>query len=150
MKICVACSAGGHLTEILHIKSCYSKYPHFFITFKRVDTTELGKREKTYFVENPSRNVIKFLKCVYQSFRILLKEKPDVIMTVGAGVAVPVCYLGKLFFNSKVVYIESFCRIEEPSLSGKFMYPVSDLFLVQWPEMLNKYGKKAVYRGAIV
>lgn len=150
MKICVACSAGGHLTEILHIKNCYSKYPHFFITFKRVDTAELGKREKAYFVENPSRNVIKFLKCVCQSFRILLKEKPDVIMTTGAGVAVPACYLGKLFFNSKVVYIESICRIEEPSLCGRVLYPIADLFLVQWKNMLGKYGDKAIYRGAIV
>lgn len=150
MKICIACSAGGHLTEILHIKKCYSKYPHFFITFKRMDTAEIGKREKTYFVEDPGRSVIKFLKCTFQSFKILLIEKPNVIITTGAGVAVPACYLGKLFFNSKVVYIESICRIEEPSLVGRVLYPIADLFLVQWKDMLDKYGDKAIYRGAIV
>lgn len=62
----------------------------------------------------------------------------------------PACFLGKFFFKSKVIFIESFCRIKEPSLSGKLIYPVSDLFLVQWKEMLKFYGERAIYRGAVV
>ncbi|GAI84775.1 unnamed protein product [marine sediment metagenome] len=115
-----------------------------------MDTSELSKKEKVYFVADPKRNPISFLKCVVQSFTILFKEKPDVLISTGAGVAIPACYLAKLFLGSKIVFVESFCRIKEPSLSGKFMYPISDLFLVQWPEMLEKYGDKAVYRGAVV
>ena len=149
-KVCLVCSAGGHLTEMFHLKKCYSKYPHFFITFQRMDTSELSRQEKVYFVTDPGRNPINFLKCVVQSFKMLLKEKPDVVISTGAGVAIPVCYLAKLFFGSKVIFVESFCRIEEPSLSGKLTYPISDLFLVQWPEMLKKYGDKAIYKGAIV
>ena len=149
-KLCLACSAGGHLAEMLHLENCYSKYRHFFITFKRIDTSELGKHEKVYFVADPGRNPINLLKCVIQSFKVLLKERPAVVISTGAGVAVPSCYLAKLLFGSKIVFVESFCRTEEPSLTGKFTYPVSDLFFVQWPEMLEKYGDKAVYRGAIV
>lgn len=138
------------MAEILHLKDSYSKHPHFFITFKRMDTTELAKKEKIYFVSDPGRSPINFLKCVFQSFKILLKERPDVIITTGAGVAIPPSYLAKLFFGSKIVFVESFCRIEEPSLSGRAMYPISDLFLVQWPEMLKKYGDRAIYKGAIL
>lgn len=150
LRLCLVCSAGGHLTEMFHLKKCYSKRPHFFITFKRVDTSELDKQEKVYFVADPKRNPISLLKCIIQSFKALFKEKPDVMISTGAGVAIPSCYLAKLFFGSKIIFVESFCRIEEPSLSGKFMYPISDLFLVQWPEMLEKYGDKAIYGGAIV
>lgn len=110
---------------------------------------ELKKNEKVYFVEDPSRNPIKFLKCLFQTFCILKKEKPKVIISTGAGVAVPACFLGKLFFKSKIIFIESFCRIEEPSLSGKLIYPISDLFLVQWKKLLKFYGK-AIYRGSVV
>jgi len=148
-KLCLVCSAGGHLTETLHLKKFYSRHPHFFITFKRMDTSELTEDEKVHFVADPGRNPINFLKCAIQTFNVLLKEKPDIIISTGAGVAVPACYLAKLFFDSKIIFIESFCRVEEPSLSGKFIYPISDLFLVQWPEMLKKYGGKAVYKGAI-
>lgn len=150
LKLCLACSAGGHLTELSHLKECYSEYIHFFITFKRIDTIELKKYGKVYFVDDPERSLKGFIKCLIQSFKILLKEKPDVVISTGAGVAIPACYLSKIFFGSRVIFIESFCRIEKPSLSGRIIYPISDMFLVQWKSMLEKYGEKAIYRGAIV
>ncbi len=150
IRVCIVCSSGGHLTEILQVNECLQKFPHFFITFKREDSLELKKRKKVYFVENPSRNPINFLKCLFQTFSILKKEKPKVIISTGAGVAVPACFLGKFFFKSKVIFIESFCRIEEPSLSGKLIYPISDSFFVQWKKLLKFYGEKAVYKGAVL
>jgi len=150
LKLCLACSAGGHLTEEMHIKACYSKHPHFFITFRRQDTSDLSKEEKVYFVEDPGRNPVNLLKCVFQSFGILSKERPDVVISTGAGVAIPACYLAKILFGSKVVFLESFCRVEEPSFAARLVYPIADIFMVQWPQMIKKYGPKAVYKGAIV
>jgi len=149
-KLCLVCSAGGHLAEISHLKKCYSKYPHFFITFERIDTKNLADREKVYFIEDPSRSPIKFLRSLFQSLRILNKERPSVIMSTGAGIAVAPCYIGKLIFKSKIIFFESFCRIEEPSLSARLIYPIADLFFVQWKDLLKKYGEKAIYRGSIV
>lgn len=149
-KLCLTCSAGGHLTEMFHLKKCYSKFPHFFVTFKRRDTSELSKKEKTYFVTDPGRNPINFLKNMFQSFRVLSKERPAVIMSTGAGVGIPISYLAKLVFGCKIVFVESFCRTEHPSLTGRIIYPIADMFMVQWEELLEKYGDKAIYRGAIV
>lgn len=149
-KLCLACSAGGHLTEMMHLSRCYSKYVHFFLTFRRHDTSELRKAEKVYFVDDPGRNPVRLLKCVFQSMSVLAKEKPDVVISTGAGVAIPACYMAKFFFGSKVVFLESFCRVEEPSFAGRLAYPIADLFLVQWPKLAKKYGRKAEYRGAIV
>lgn len=149
-KLCLTCSAGGHLTELLFLKKCYSKYQRFFITFKREDTAEIAKQERVYFVEDPKRNIIRFLKSFFQTFSILSKENPDVVISTGAGVGVITCYIAKLFFGSKIIFLESFCRIEEPSFSGRLVFPIADMFFVQWKEMLQKYGEKAIYRGAIV
>jgi UDP-N-acetylglucosamine:LPS N-acetylglucosamine transferase len=146
MKICLACSAGGHLTELLQIKKAFEGYEHFFVTFKREDT--INFKERVYFAEDPKRNFFKLLKNVVQSVRILLKEKPDVIITTGAGVVVPLCYLGKLL-GAKIIYIESFARIDSASFSGKLIYPIADLFFVQWRHLLGKYGKKAQYGGSV-
>jgi len=150
LKICLACSAGGHLTEEMYLKDCYSKRQHFFITFRRQDTSDLAKTEKVYFVEDPGRNPASLVKCIVQSLRVLSKEKPDVVLSTGAGVAVSACYIAKLLLGAKVIFLESFCRVEEPSLAARLVYPIADLFMVQWPQMLGKYGPKAVYRGAIV
>ena len=149
-KLCLACSAGGHLTEMMHLKPCYSRYAHFFLTFERQDTSELAKAERTHFVADPGRNPISLLKCLAQSFAVLAKERPDVVISTGAGVAIPACYIAKFLLGAKVVFVESFCRIEEPSFSGRLVYPIADMFLVQWPGMQRKYGRKAVYKGAIV
>lgn len=149
-KLCLACSAGGHLTEIKKIEKCYSNYPHFFLTFKRIDTEDLADTERAYFIQDPANNPIKLLKNLVQSIGILRRERPDIIITTGAGVAIPACYLGKLFFGTKVIYLESFARIREPSLTGRALYPVSDVFLVQWPELLEYYGDKAKFWGAII
>jgi UDP-N-acetylglucosamine:LPS N-acetylglucosamine transferase len=142
------CSAGGHLTELIQLKEVYEQYDHFFITLKRQDTIDLAKKEKVYFISDPERNPIKFIANLFQSFWILIKEKPNIILSTGAGMAIPVCYIGKIF-RSKIIFIESFCRIKEPSLTGKIIYPIADLFLVQWREQLKKYGNKAIYSGSV-
>lgn len=145
MKLCLACSAGGHLTEILQITEAFEEHEAFFVTFLREDSKEL---KNAYFVDDPKRNFLRLIKTVFQSFSILRKENPDIIFTTGAGVAVPICYLAKIM-GKKVIFLESFCRVKTPSLSGKLVYPIADLFLVQWNELLSKYGKKAKYWGAI-
>jgi len=147
LKICIVCSAGGHLTEIKLLEDLYKKWDHFFITFKRNNSINLSKKEKVYFIKDPSRNPISLLITTIQTLVILLKEKPDLIISNGAGVAIPACYIAKLI-GKKVIFIESFCRME-PSLSGKFAYPVADLFLVQYPQLKKEY-KKAVYTGSLI
>ena len=82
-----------------------------------------------------------------QSLKIMLEEKPDCIISTGALATFPICVLGKLM-GKKVIYIESFARVDEPSLTGKLMYHVADLFIVQWKEMMEFYPN-AVYGGGI-
>ncbi|MEO0281481.1 MAG: PssD/Cps14F family polysaccharide biosynthesis glycosyltransferase [candidate division WOR-3 bacterium] len=149
MKICISCSMGGHLVEVLQLKNVYNKYNYFYLTFYKKGLVDEIKGEKIYFVENPGRNIIKLLKNILQTFFILKKERPDVIISTGAGSAVPSIIIGKLLFNTKIIFIESFARINTKSLSGIISYPFADLFLVQWRNMLKLYGKKALYRGAV-
>jgi len=148
MKVCLACSGGGHLTEILFIRPFYKKHEHFFVTFKRPNTINLTKNERVHFIIDPKRNPIKLIKNIIQSFKIIIEERPDVIISTGAGVAVPICYFGKLF-GTKVIFIESFARIEKPGFAGRLVYPISDLFIVQWERLLEFYPK-AVYGGLLV
>jgi UDP-N-acetylglucosamine:LPS N-acetylglucosamine transferase len=148
MKICIACSAGGHLVEVMQLYPLIKNYPHFFITFKREQSKELLKNKKAYFVIDPKRNLFKLLLNFFQVFRILIKEKPKVIISTGAASAIPACFIGKLL-GSKVIFIESLAAVDRPSLSGRFAYLVADLFIVQWENLL-KFYKKAIYGGKII
>lgn len=147
MKICLACSTGGHLLQLLQLKKIYQRYNHFFLTFKRLMSEELSKKEKVYFIKDPERNPLKFIINFFESFIVFLKEKPDLVIANGGGVVVPFCFISKLF-GKKIIFIESFSRVYEPSISGKLIYPISDLFIVQW-KLLLKYYEKAKYGGSI-
>jgi len=150
MKICISCSAGGHLIEALQIKDAYKDYDHFFLTFYQEGVVDELKNEKKYFLENPGRNLIKLIRCSIKTFKIFLKEKPKLIISTGAGFALPSIIIGKIFFRCRIIFVETFTRIYEPSLSGKIAYYFSDLFFVQWPQLKKKYGKKALYEGAVI
>ena len=147
MKLCLTCSAGGHLSELTQLMPAFDKHAYFFVTDHRIDSEELAKTQHTYFVTCPRRNPLKLLHNFFQSLRIFLKEKPDVIVSTGADTAFSTCILARLF-GKKLVFIESFARIYEPSLSGKIFYPLANLFLVQWEENL-KFFPKATYWGGV-
>jgi len=124
-------------------------YPHFWITFNKKDTNYLLQNEKVYWAFHPTnRNFWNLIKNLYLAFKILLKEKPDVFISTGAGVAVPFSIVGKIL-GSDIIYIESLTRVNELSLSGKIIYFFADNFLVQWPQLEAKY-KRAKYQGKLV
>jgi UDP-N-acetylglucosamine:LPS N-acetylglucosamine transferase len=147
MKICLACSAGGHLTELLQLEKAWLGKEHFFVSDYRSNAIELSKKEKVLFVECPRRNPLKLAKNFLQSLAVLFGENPDVIISTGADTAIPICILGK-FFGKKIVFIESFCRVKEPSLSGKIMYPIANAFFVQWRQNLE-FFPKAKFAGSV-
>lgn len=141
MKICLTCSHGGHLTEILQLMDAFEGNDTFFITYEGTRSNGLVKR---YTIKNIGLNPYRLLISIPVVYRILRDEKPDIIISTGAEIAIPVFYTAKLL-RIKTIFIESLCRVEEPSLSGKIVYPISDVFLVQWEQLRLKFGKKAEY-----
>ena len=130
------------------LKSFWQDKDRFWVTFDKEDARSLLKDEKKYPCYYPSNRSIKALIInAYRAFKILGKERPDLIISCGAAVAVPFFYVGKLF-GAKLIYIEVYDRIDSSSLTGKLVYPVADRFIVQWEE-LKKVYKKAVYLGSI-
>ena len=81
----------------------------------------------------------------------------DLVMTNGPGTAIPICYsyyiLSKLMlFNlqAKIIFVESFCRVEELSLTGKLLKPILDKFVVQWATLNNKYPNTRLFKDKII
>ena len=148
MKICLTCSGGGHLTEILQLLPIVKNYDFFFFTFDTGHARMTLKKVRSYFTIDPLRKPFKMLKVIYDSLLIFLKEKPDVIISTGANVTVPMCLIGKLC-GSKLIYIECSAQVFRPSLSGRILYRFSDLFFVQW-KYLKKYYKNAIYGGNLL
>lgn len=150
MKICFVSSSGGHWEELLCLKKIAVENDSFFVTEKGSQSDEF-KNYKIYTLPQINRRekgfVRKFFSLFLKAGRIIEKEKPDVIITTGALVSFPFCLIGKCR-KAKIIYIESFARVNKKSLTGRLVYLFADLFIVQWESML-KYYPKAKYTGGI-
>lgn len=148
MKICLVGSSGGHLTHLYMLRPFWQDKNRFWVTFDKEDARSLLNGEKVYSCYYPTnRNFLNLIRNTFVAIKVLRKEKPDLIISSGAAVAVPFFYIGKLF-RAKLIYIEVFDRIDKPTLTGKMVYPITDRFIVQWEEMKKVYPK-AINLGSI-
>lgn len=148
LKICLVGSSGGHLTHLYMLKPFWKNKERFWVTFDKEDAQSLLEKEKMYSCYYPTnRNIKNLIKNIFLAFKIIKKEKPNIIISSGAAVAVPFFYIGKLY-GAKTIYIEVFDRIDSSTVTGRLVYPIADKFIVQWEEMKKVYPK-AINLGSI-
>ena len=148
MKVCFVGSSGGHLTHLYMLKPFWQNKERFWVTFDKADARSVLKDEKMYPCYFPTnRNIKNLIRNTGLAWKILRKERPDLIISSGAAPAIPFFYIGKLF-GAKTIYIEVFDRIDAPTIAGKICYPVADRFIVEWEEMKKVYPK-AINLGSI-
>ena len=149
-KICFICSSGGHFYEMYHFKEIAKNFDSFLITEKTEKfstdfckdvyfVSEINRREKTF--------IFHFLYIFLKELWIFIIKRPDYIISTGALCSYPMILIGH-FFKKKIIYVESYARVNELSTTGKKVYKISDLFFVQWQELAQKYNK-AIYVGSI-
>ena len=141
-------SSGGHLLELDQLRGIWEQDERHWVTFDKPDARSLLAGERVTFAHHPTnRSLRNLLRNVVLAARLLRRLRPSTIVTTGAGVAVPFCYLGRLY-GAQVIYIESFARVTQPSLTARLVHPAADRFFVQWPA-LTKHFDKAEYLGAL-
>jgi UDP-N-acetylglucosamine:LPS N-acetylglucosamine transferase len=151
MKIALVASAGGHLNELLKLERAWEGREVFFVTTVEIVARELEERyrARVYVVgESNHQHPWQVLKAFARCARIVIGEKPDVVMSTGAAHGCLMCALGKAF-GARVVWVDSIANVERPSLSGRMVRHFADLFLVQWPELVSRY-RGAEYHGNLL
>ena len=150
MKACFVASSGGHWEELMCLKAIADEHDTVFITEDGGQARD-SSLENIHLVPQINRRqkdfLWRFLKLMISAGKIMLREKPDFIVTTGALISFPFCVYAKLM-RAKVIYIETFARVNDRSLTGRLVYPLADLFLVQWESLLKLYPK-AKYVGGI-
>ena len=143
MKILLVGSTGGHFKALQQFKNLADKNDSCWVTFKSGTTQKILADSKVYWANGPTnRNILNLIKNFFLAFQVIKKEKPELILSTGAGVAVPFLILGKLL-QAKTIFLESFTRVEDLSMSAKLAMPFIDVIYVQWQKLQDKYAKKA-------
>jgi beta-1,4-N-acetylglucosaminyltransferase len=149
MKVCLVASAGGHLNQLLQLAGSWKKYDTFYVVTSKLVKEKLQKLGRVYIVKECNRNnPLMLLKLLLYSFWIILRERPNVIISTGAAAGCIECFLGKIM-GAKIIWIDSITNVEKLSLSGAMVRHIADLFFVQWPELTKKY-KHVEFAGYIV
>jgi len=153
VRLCFMASGGGHFRELCDLTSLAKTYDHMLIS------TEVNKAlaeacpfQRVYQINEVGqglwrRSPVKVLGTFWRVFRILRRERPDLVISTGAGIAVPGFVAAKLL-GIRTVYIETYARIESLSLAGKICYHLADRFLVQHTRLARRL-RRAVYAGTL-
>jgi UDP-N-acetylglucosamine:LPS N-acetylglucosamine transferase len=139
VRVLLACSTGGHLGQLDALRPWWSEHERHWITFDKPDARSLLAGESISWAYHPTtRNLVNLIRNFGVALRVLRRFRPEVVVSTGAAVAVPVFYLARLL-GIRTVYIEVYDRIDSSTLTGRLCRPVSDLFMVQWEEQLKLY-----------
>lgn len=146
-KVCLICSVGGHFKQLLKISPAWEDFDYYYVLMDKPIINSFILKEKVYIITNPERNPFLFVKNMIESLIIFLKTMPDVVISTGAGMAIAFCYIAKLF-GKKIVFIEEWCLLSRPSITGRLIYPISDLFIIQ-RDHFKKFYPKSVFGGEL-
>lgn len=134
------------MTEVRALKPAYESYQHFYVLNDQVSLPD-DMQERTYFIKHSERDWL-FAFNLWEAWKILRKEKPTLILSTGAGPAVPFAIVGRIL-KVPNIFVETFTRVSKPSLSGRIMYRLADRFFYQWRSLEN-FFPKGVYGGPLV
>ncbi len=158
MDVMVILGQGGHTAQMLELVDMLgSIYDYSYLIARHDQISEgqiriAGSVFRTVIPRKSTSKIFETLKlsfcCSIQEFKALLKARPKVIITAGAGIAVPISIFGRLL-GVKIIFIESVSRVRALSTTGKIMYHIANLFFVQWEPLKEKYSK-AIYAGRLL
>lgn len=160
VKVLVVLGRGGHTTELLRLVDLIGKrYEYTYLVSDNDPISHLKIRisgeiyrailpmEKRHH-QKKSLPILRIIITVLQQLIIILRVRPQVVFSAGAGIAIPAAIWGRLF-GAKVIHVETGARVLKLSTSGRIMYRIAHLFFVQWESLQEKYPK-SIFAGRLL
>lgn len=139
MRILFVTSNGGHLDQLVRLQPWWSRHERLWISFELPDARSRLRGEEFRAAHHPTtRNAANAVRNLALAWRVLRSYRPDIVVSAGAGVAVPFFVLARLW-RVRTVYLEVYDRIDLPTMTGRLCTPFTDAFLLQWDEQRDTY-----------
>jgi UDP-N-acetylglucosamine:LPS N-acetylglucosamine transferase len=146
-KVLAVASSGGHWVQLRRVTPAFADSEVVYVTV--MDSYRSQVPENTFYsVHDATRwNKLGLMVLALQLAWIILKEKPDVVISTGAAPGYFAILLGRLF-RAKTIWIDSMANIEQLSMSGSRVGRYADLWLTQWPHLARSEGPH--YAGGVL
>lgn len=146
-KILLVSSTGGHFSELMQLKSLAKNHNLVICTEDKIQNDIVDYYVKYGSREEGIKYLGKLIKNGIQSWKIIRKENPDILISTGAHTCVSFFIVAKLF-KIKTIYIESYAKVNSSSLTFRLIKPFVDVVIVQHKQMKKVY-KNALYLGGL-
>lgn len=144
LKLLLVGSSGGHLAQLTALAPWSAAHDRHWVCFDTPDAVSILAAEQVTWAHHPTtRHLPNLVRNLVLAWRVLRRERPDVVLSTGAGVALPFFVLARLT-GVPTVYLEVYDRIDSATLTGRLCRPFATRMLVQWEE------QRPLYRGAEV
>jgi len=160
LRLLVLLGKGGHTTEMLHLVDLLGEdYDYHYLLMAEDEQSEAKIRRwgpihrvpGPRFIPgkkfHPLWDPLRTLRCLLAAIPLLLRVRPDAILSTGPWMAVPVGLVARLL-GIGIIFVETGSRVTRLSGTGRAMYHLADLFFVQWEELLPE-APRAVYAGRL-
>lgn len=143
-RVLLVGSSGGHLAQLLALKPWWEARTRSWVTFRGPHALSLLEGERVDYAYHPTtRNVPNLVRNFGVAVRVLVRRRPDLVVSTGAAVAIPFFVVARIL-GIKTVYVEVYDRIDSRTVSGRICRPLSSAFLVQWN------AQQKLYPGSVV
>ena len=144
MKVALVCSAGGHLAQLHWLEPWWRDHERFWVTFDKPDARARLRDEQVEWAAFPTtRNLPNLARNSLLAAHVLRRERPDVVISNGAAVALPFFVVARSL-GIKTVWMEVMDRIDTPSLTGRLVRPFADRVVLQWESQKRHYPEGIV------
>lgn len=143
-RVLLVASSGGHLAQLIALRSWWGKRDRSWATFNTPDVVSQLGGEEVDFVRHPTtRNVPNLVRNTVIAWRVLRRRRPDMVVSTGAGSAIPFFVFARLL-GIPTMYIEVYDRISSRTVTGRLCLPFSSAFCVQWEAQRKIYPSAKV------
>lgn len=147
-RILLVCSSGGHLLQMLRFRPAWDDLERTWVTLEAADSRSLLADERVVFGYGPTNRSLKALLInLGLAWKVVRNERPDVIFSTGAALAVPFFLVGKLL-GVRLVFVDSLTHIHRLGLTGRLVYPLANALFTQWPGPAKR--KRTQYVGGLL
>lgn len=167
VRTLIVIGSGGHTAEMLRLMNEMNKKkftPRLYVLANTDTTSQIRVKNEEcgtdwsiakiprsrYVNQSYLTSIFSTIYSIFMTVPVVILFKPDLVLCNGPGTCVPVCFVAfimKLFHyvDTSIIFVESICRVNTLSLTGKIMYFFADVIIVQWYELKQKYGKRVKY-----
>ncbi|MEO0487046.1 MAG: UDP-N-acetylglucosamine--LPS N-acetylglucosamine transferase [Pseudomonadota bacterium] len=155
-RVLAIASSGGHWIQLSRLMPAWDGCDVTYATTDpghhakiRAAAAERGQLEPRYVtvVEANRWQKLRVVRSLFEMAFLILRVRPDVIITTGAAPGAIAVRLGGLM-GRKTIWVDSIANAETLSMSGQKAGPHATLWLTQWEHLAKTDGPQ--YRGSVL